>query len=148
MSARGGVASGGRARLALGLVAVAVAASGCAAQAERARANDPCAAVAQFREARQAVRDLDPQTVTADEAKAALTTLATATNQLTAAADGSMRNDVATLRLATADLRATIVAAGETAFTTARPIVADQLDDVLAAAATLQQSIGAGCPND
>lgn len=145
MSPRGGVAAGARARVAVGVVVLALAASGCAAQADHLRRNDPCAALEQFQEARQAVRDLDPETVTPEAAEAALADLAAATQRLTATADGSMRQDVATLRLATADLRATIVAAGPEAFTTARPIVADQINDVRAAAATLERSVGAGC---
>ncbi|GEM_PF-657760 len=126
--------------LGLGLVL-----AGCASQAEQAKATDVCAQVEGLRDAAQAVRDLDPSTVTADEARAALEALQAEAAQAVAAADGTARRDAATLREAVADLRATVVAAGPDALTTARPLVEDQLGAVLVAAETLRQDLAAPC---
>ncbi len=132
-------------RLVGGLVGVALVVSGCAAQAQDAKATDVCAQVDDLRDAMQDVRDLDAATLTADQVKDSLGRLRTELDQVMAAADGTARTDAAALREAIADLRATVVAAGPDALTTARPLVAEQLDAVRDAAQALQRDVAATC---
>jgi hypothetical protein len=137
----------GRSRLQVLVGAVLLAASlaGCAAQESRAKGDEFCTQLEQFRASLAEVRQVDPQTVTVSQARDALDTLQTQLDQLMASVDTSMDQDASNLRTAITELRDTVSAAGASALTTARPLVVDAKDNVMQAAATLRQNVSGRC---
>ena len=121
--------------------------TGCAAQESWAKGGEFCKQLDQFRASVSKVRQVDPKTVTVAGARDALNNLQIQLDRLIASADNSMTTDISNLQTAINELRETVSAAGLSALTTARPLVADAKDNVVKAAGTLRNDVSGRCPS-
>jgi hypothetical protein len=125
-----------------GLALAAVAAlTGCGDAAER----DFCREYAELVEQAEKFTRIDPSTAPAGTLTAGARDVRIELDQLAAVSEGSLDFSVSALRTALDDLRVTAIDVGDDALDTARPLIAESLDDVRKAWAVLQASAATEC---
>ncbi len=126
---------------AAGACLVAAALTGCA----DTRDQSLCDQAADLQASVDQLRDLDPATATADEIRDGVETVILETQQLRAAADGTLQTAAADLQAALDDLRRSLSELDEGDLATARPLIEDTWSDVTTAYANLEQRLQTGC---
>lgn len=107
-----------------------------------------CDAYSAFLSARQEVRQLDPESMSADQVEAAADDYLAAINSLQQAADGRYAAPLGVLEEAVADVqRSAANVPSDSDAATWLPLVRDDLETAAKASASVTNQIGATCPS-
>lgn len=120
---------------------VAVALTACA----DTRDQSLCDQAADLRASVQQLADLEPETADVADVRAAVDEIRLHAQQLSAAADGSVRQSASDLQTALGDLRSSLVAIDDEGTEAARPLIEEAWQAVLTTHAELEELLDVDC---
>jgi site-specific recombinase len=128
-----------------GVVALAALATVSACGITDYRGRDFCTQYSEVQQSADAVRQLDPQTASADDVRQAVEDLRRQVGQLQGTSDGNLNTQISNLRTAAADLRAAAVTASQEGYVAARPLLRVSVTDLKQSLAVFKASADAQC---
>ena len=109
------------------------------------RGRDFCTQYSEVQQSADAVRQLDPQTASADDVREAVEDLRRQVGQLQGTSDGNLNTQVSNVRAAAGSLREAAVAASQEGYVAAQPLLEASVTDVKQSLAVLKASADAKC---
>jgi hypothetical protein len=106
---------------------------------------DFCTQYRQFQKSADALRQINPATVSVSEVRAKVLDFQKELDQVLGAADGSLNSQISTLRASVQGLQEAAVTASQKGFVAARPLLKDSLTEVKQSLAAVKQAADTQC---